>query len=78
VLEVLYHHAKFGGARVSPATGVANIVEFFMAALWYRAGHYIFALWFLSSSSIFLLLFPPLISAAAEWTSTILRHMMWP
>jgi len=29
VLEVLYHHAKFGGARISPATGVAKNVEFF-------------------------------------------------
>jgi len=29
VLEVLYHHAKFGGARISPAAGVAKNVEFF-------------------------------------------------
>ena len=29
MLEVLYHHAKFGGARVSPAAGVAKNVEFF-------------------------------------------------
>jgi len=29
VLEVLYHHAKFGGARVSAAAGVAKNVEFF-------------------------------------------------
>jgi len=29
VLEVLYHHAKVGGARISPATGVAKSVEFF-------------------------------------------------
>ena len=28
MLEVLYHHAKFGGARISPAAGVANNVEF--------------------------------------------------
>jgi len=28
VLEVLYHHAKFGGARISPAAGVAKN-EFF-------------------------------------------------
>ena len=28
MLEVLYHHAKFGGARISPA-GVAKNVEFF-------------------------------------------------
>jgi len=29
VLEVFYHHAKFGGARISPAAGVAKNVEFF-------------------------------------------------
>jgi len=26
VLEVLYYHAKFGGARISPAAGVAKNV----------------------------------------------------
>jgi len=29
VLEVLYYHAKFGGARISPAAGVAKNVTFF-------------------------------------------------
>ena len=29
MLEVLYHHAKFGEARISPAAGVAKNVEFF-------------------------------------------------
>jgi len=43
----------------------------FMVALWNRADHYIFALWFLS---IFLFFFPRLISAAADWMSTILHH----
>jgi len=28
VLDVLYHHATFGGARVSPAAGVAKNVVF--------------------------------------------------
>jgi len=28
VLEVLCHHAKFGGARISPAAGAAKNVEF--------------------------------------------------
>jgi len=28
MLEVLYHHAKFGGARISPAAGAAKNVEF--------------------------------------------------
>jgi len=48
---------------------------FIMAALWNRACHYIFALWFLSS--IFLS-FPRLISPAADWMSTILGHTVWP
>ena len=30
MLEVLYHYAKFGGARISPATGAAKNVEFFV------------------------------------------------
>jgi len=30
VLDVLYHRAKFGGARISPAAGVAKNVEFFV------------------------------------------------
>ena len=33
VLEDLYHHAKFGGARISPAAGVAKNVEFFFVCL---------------------------------------------
>jgi len=41
-----------------------------MATLWIRAGHYIFAVWFLS----FFLFFPRLISAAADWMSTILLY----
>ena len=49
-------------------------LSFFMAALWYRAGHCIIALWCLS----LFLYFPRLISAAADWMSTILPHMVWP
>ena len=30
MLEVLYHHAKFGGARISPAAGAAKNVEVFL------------------------------------------------
>jgi len=30
VLEVLYHRAKFGGARISPAAGVAKNVDIFV------------------------------------------------
>jgi len=44
-----------------------------MVALWNRADHYIFILWF---PSIFF--FPRLISAAAHWKSAILPHMVWP
>ena len=29
MLEVLYHHAKFGGPRISPAAGAAKNVEIF-------------------------------------------------
>ena len=47
-----------------------------MAAVHSRCGHYIFALWFLLSSSSFF--FPRLISAIADWMSTILLHMVWP
>jgi len=33
VLEVLYHHAKFGGARISPAAGVAKTLSFLFVCL---------------------------------------------
>jgi len=33
VLEVLYHHAKFSGAQISPAAGAGKNVEFLPAAL---------------------------------------------
>jgi len=49
-----------------------------MAAMHSRCGHYIFALWFLLSSSFFLSFFPRLISAVGYWMSTILPHMVWP
>jgi len=40
-----------------------SILWFIMAALRSKCGHYIFALWFLS----FLLFFPRLVSAVADW-----------
>jgi len=43
-----------------------------MAAVWYRAGHYIFAV------VSFFLFFPRLMSAVGDWMSAILPHMMWP
>jgi len=46
---------------------------FIMVALWNRADHYIFILWFLLLS-----FFPRLISAVADWMSAILPHMVWP
>jgi len=49
-----------------------------MVALWNRADHYIFILWFLSIFYLSSIVFPRLISAAAHWMSTILRHMVWP
>ena len=56
---------------------VATYIYFnlFMAALWNRTGHFIFALLLFSSSSFF---FSRLISAAADWMSTILPHTVWP
>jgi len=45
-----------------------------IAAMLSRCGHYIFALWFLSS--IFFI--PRLISAVGDWMFTILPHMVWP
>jgi len=42
-----------------------------MAAMHSRCGHYIFALWFV-------LFFPRLIIAVADWMSAILPHMVWP
>jgi len=50
-----------------------KLVGIFMAALRNRCEHYIFVLFL----SFFLLFFHRLISAVAEWMSTILRHMMW-
>jgi len=50
-----------------------------MVALWNRETIYIFMLWFVL---LLLLLsfffFPRLISAAADWMSIILTHMVWP
>jgi len=55
-----------------------TFLVFFMVALCNRAGNYVFALWFLSSFFFYLFFFPHLISAAADWMSTILPHMMLP
>ena len=55
-----------------------NNLHVFMAALCNRAGHYIFALWFLSFFLLLSSFFPRLISAAADWKCTILTNMVWP
>jgi len=57
------------GCRTETRPRYMSIV---MVALWNRADHYIFILWFL----LLLLLFPRLISAAADWMSAILPHMV--
>jgi len=49
-----------------------------MDALRSRCGHYIFVLWFLSIFYLLSIIIPRLISAAADWMSTILPHMVWP
>jgi len=48
-----------------------------MAALWIGAGHYIFCP---VSTSFFYpsWFFPRLVSAVADWMSTILPHLVWP
>jgi len=55
-----------------PVVDILNIpcdCQFVLVALWNRADHYIFILWFLLLSSFF---FPRLISAVADWMSAIL------
>ena len=54
---------------------LVNGQRFFMVALWHRANHNIFMLWFVL---VLLSFFPRLISAATEWMSAILPHMVWP
>ena len=51
---------------------IALFAFFLRVALWNRADHYIFMLWFV----LLLLFFPRLISAAADWMSAILPHMV--
>jgi len=58
----------FGGTEGQQALSNALI----MVALWNRADHYIFMLWFVVV--LLLSFFPRLISAAADWMSAILPH----
>jgi len=54
-----------------------EVTMLIMAALCNRVGHYIFALWFLSSSFLLSSFFPRLISPVGDWMSTILSLMVW-
>ena len=73
------HHWKPNKTTLAvSASAVCSFLVFVMAALCNRAGHYIFALWFLSIFYLSFFSFPRLISAAAGWMSAILWHMVWP
>jgi len=50
-----------------------ELQQLVMAALRSRCGRYIFVL-----SLLFFFFFPRLISAVADWMSTVLSHMVWP
>jgi len=52
-----FRHLKNGSTSVWNPFSNSALSQFFMAALCNRAGHYIFAMWFLSSSFFFFLLF---------------------
>jgi len=73
-------HADVGFcASLKLSRGRATVCQtrLVMAALRSTCGHYIFALSFLLSFFL-LFFFPHLISAVADWMSTILPHMVWP
>ena len=73
-LSALRRPLLFAQTLVSAILCSICMSVFIMVVLCNRADHYIFALWFLSSSIIF----PRLISAVGDWMSTILPHMVWP
>jgi len=73
-LLVVYCYLQYSLARAS-SSNTPMQCRLIMAALWNRAGHCIFALWFFFFLSIF---FPRLISAVVGWMSTELAHMVWP
>jgi len=70
-------HLKVTPTHTRSSQGHTNM--HFLTLLWSPcvtdADMTFFLLWFLPSSSIF---FPRLFSAVADWTRTILPHMMWP
>jgi len=68
-------HGKHLAQRAVRIDWGLSSTTLFMVALWNRADHYIFALWFLLS---FFFFFPRLISAVKDWMSAILPQMVWP
>jgi len=74
VLPSTEHNTYFSTTATSRSPTTSN--QLFMAAIWNRAGHYVFILWLHLSS--FLIFFPRLISAVGDWMSAILPHMAWP
>jgi len=73
----------FNMAAVCPPSGICYARldhpqrAFYGRPIWNRTDHYIFMLLFVLLSSSFFF-FPRLISAAADWMSAILPHMVWP
>jgi len=61
-----FNFCRFTALAFATLGRLGLLAVFFMAALCIRAGHYIFALWFLSSI-FYISVFPRLISAAAGW-----------
>ena len=62
------------GEFLHPFSGLSAYSALVMVALWNRETIYIFMLWFVLLSFFF----PRLISAAADWMSAILPHIVWP
>jgi len=74
--EIIIALLQSPAIAIAIAKTVVMVVLFiFMADLCNRAGHYIFALWFLLLSFF---LFPRLISTVAQWMSAILPCTVWP
>jgi len=61
-----------------PAVFSSFVSVIFMVALCNRETIYIFMLWFVLLLLLSSFFFPRLISAAADWMSAILPHMVWP
>ena len=73
-LFVIAYHLTFSALKTPRFLNI--MFTFFMVALCNTAGHIYFHP--VVCSSFFFLFFPRLISAAADWMSAILPHMVWP